>query len=372
MRQVRSGGPGSLLALGASGALWALSTGDGAATRLGDGLDPFTPLAVGHGRVVARHVDGGLWSWQDGQVQRGPRERLAPRAGLTVLPLAVIAVAADGHHLIRLEPDGRRSSGDGNAWAEVARSAQPVLPDARPVLADLDGRGDGGHVAVLAGPDGRRYRHGVLGDAIEATRMVWLERHSLQVLRELVLPAPHVMEDIAPRPVAMAGPGRGTALLTVRSGPLGGQLGLIAASAARPDQLQWAALGDALGIPNRWMSPTTDGTRMLSVHTPHIGGLLHEYRLEGGRLVGRVVATGVSTHRLDSRELDLAVWMGSQLLLPEQDGRGLRVLDADAGWRVAAELALPDRVALSAALPQNQGAALLLDSGQVLQLTRVQ
>ena len=131
-----------------------------------------------------------------------------PLAALTVLPLAVIAVSANGHHLIRLEPDGRRSSGDGSAWAEVARSAQPVLPDARPVLADLEGRGDGGHVAVLAGPDGRRYRHGVLGDAIEATRMLWLERHSLQLLRELVLPAPHVMEDIAPRPVAMAGPGR--------------------------------------------------------------------------------------------------------------------------------------------------------------------
>jgi hypothetical protein len=369
LRQIRSGGPRDVLAVGAGGALWALSGGDGAATRLGEGLDPLTPLAAGHGRVAARHADGGLWVWQDGPVQRGRRDGLAPRAGLLVLPLAVIAVAADGHQLIRLEPVGRRSAGDGSAWVEVARSVQPVLPDARPVQADLDGRGDDGHVVVLAGPDARRYRHGVLGDAIEATRMLWLERDSLQVLREGVLPAPHVMEDIAPRPVALAG--RGTALLTVRSGPLGGQLGLMAASAERSDHLQWAALGDALGIPNRWMSPTTDGSRVLSVHTPHIGGVLHEYRLEGGRLVGRVVATGVSTHRLDSRELDLAVWMGSQLMLPEQDGRGLRVLDADAGWRVVAERALPDRVAMSAALPQSQGAALLLDSGQVLQLTRV-
>ena len=85
----------------------------------------------------------------------------------------------------------------------VARSQEALLPDARPLQADLDGRGDGGHIVVLASPDAQRYRHGVLGDAVEATRVLWLERHGLSVLRALTLPAPHVFEDIAPRPVAL-------------------------------------------------------------------------------------------------------------------------------------------------------------------------
>ncbi len=356
LRQIRAGGPSGLLAVGASGALWALSASGAAASRLADGLDPLTPLASGHGRIAARHADGGLGVWQGGAVQRGPRDALAPQAGLLVLPLAVVGVAAGSHQVLRFEP------GASQAWAVVARSAEAVLPDARPLQADLDARGDGGHLVLLAGPDSQRYTHGVLGDGVEATRLLWLERYSLALLRELVLPAPDVLEDIAPRVVAL---GRGSALLTVRSGPQGSQLGLVAASATQPRQLQWAALGDALGSPNRWLAPSTDGTRMLAVHTPHIGGVLHEYRVEGTRLVGRAVAHNVSTHRIGSRELDLAVWLGPRLVLPQQNGLALRVLDAGAAWAEVATVALPARVAMTAALPGEQGVAALLDDGRV-------
>lgn len=361
LRQIRPGGPSGLLAVGQSGALWALSASGAAAQKLGDGLDPLTPLASGHGRIAARHVDGGLWVWQGGQVQRGRRGVLAAHAGLLILPLAVIGVAAADHHLVRLEPLG---SGRGQGWAQVARSAEPVLPDARPLQVDLDARGDGGHLVVLAGPDSQRYPHGVLGDGVEATRLLWLERHSLEVLRELSLPAPHVLEDIAPRPVTLAGR---TALLTVRSGPQGAQLALVSADAQHARRLQWAALGDALGTRNRWMAPSTDGTRLLAVHTPHIGGMLHEYRQDGDRLVGRAIAFDLlSTHRIGSRELDLAVWLGQRLVLPQQDGLALRVLDAAAAWNEIASIALPARVVMTAALPGLQGLAALLDNGRVL------
>ena len=357
LRQIHAGGPSGLLAVGASGALWALSAGGAAAVRLAEGLDPLTPLASGHGRIAARHADGGLWLWEGGQVQRGLRNAIAPRAGLLVLPLAVIAVGAGHHHLLRLEPDARK------VWTVVARSGEPVLPDARPLQVDLEARGDGGHLVLLAGPDDRRYPHGVLGDGVEATRLLWLERHSLALLREMVLMAPYVLEDIAPRPVMF---GNGTALMTVRSGPQGGQLGLVSASTSQPQVLQWAALGDALGTPNRWMAPTTDGTRMLAVHTPHIGGVLHEYRVDGHRLTGRPVARRVSTHRIGSRELDLAVWLGPRLVLPDQNGLSLRVLDADTAWAEVASIRLPARVAMTALLPAAGGVAALLDDGSVI------
>jgi hypothetical protein len=360
LRQIRSGGPSGLLAVGASGALWALSMGGAAAIRLGSDLDPLTPLALGHSRIAARHADGGLWVWQSGQVQRGVRNTLAPQAGLLVLPLAVIGVAAGSHRVLRFELDAHQS------WSEVARSAQQVLPDARPIQADLDARADGGHLVLLAGPDSQRYAHGVLGDGVEATRVLWLERHSLEVLRELVQPAPHVFEDIAPRLVTTNG---NSTLLTVRSGPQGGQLGLVAAHPTQPRQLQWAALGETLGTRNRWMAPSSDGTRLLAVHTPHIGGVLHDYRVDGDRLVGQAVAQNVSTHRIGSRELDLAVWLGPRLVLPQQNGLALRVLDARAAWAEVARVALPDRVAMTASLPNGKGVAALLDDGQVMMVS---
>ena len=95
------------------------------------------------------------------------------------------------------------------------------MPDARPILAALDrppSAGDPGEVVVLAGPDVARYQHGVLGDRIEATRILWLDRHSLRTLRELALPVPFVFEDIAPRVVFSE---CGVALLMVRDAAVG-------------------------------------------------------------------------------------------------------------------------------------------------------
>lgn len=260
MAQIAAGGPSGLLGVGMSGALYALPLTSAPTRRLGDELDASVPLAVGHGRIAARRRDGALWVLEAGQAGVSVERTLAPAAGLLVLPLAVIAVATEGgrQRVVRLEPAGT------GAWRAVATSDMAVLPDARPLQADLDGTGNGGHVVVLAGPDGERYRHGVLGDGIEATRLVLLERHSLRLQRELRLDAPYVFEDIAPRRVAL---GARDGLLTVQSGPLGAQLVLVGADPARPSSLRVAARGAALGTANRWMSPIASNRKWLAVHT---------------------------------------------------------------------------------------------------------
>ena len=236
-----------------------------------------------------------------------------------------------------------------------------MLPDARPLQADLDGTGDGGHVVVLAGPDAERYRHGVLGDAVEATRLVLLERHSLVVMRDQVLARPHVFEDIAPRRVAL-GPRDG--LLTVQAGPQGAQLVLVDADPASAASLRVAARGPALGTANRWLSPTTDGRQWLAVHTPHIGGILHGYRQEGDRLHAAKILDGVSNHQIGSRQLDLAAWHGQQLLIPDQGRRKLVLLDGRSGWRRAHEWELPSRVTATVGLGRS-GVAILHEDGTV-------
>ncbi|MEO5698161.1 MAG: hypothetical protein ABIQ60_13620 [Burkholderiaceae bacterium] len=346
-----------LVAVDDAGTLWQVAA-DRAPRELARGLDPNAPLASGSGQLAARGADGSLWVWQDGRESRSSPSslQLAPHAGLVVLPAGIIAIDADGH-LVRAEPAA-------GGWTVSARSAEPVLPDARPVQVDLDGRGDGGHIAVLAGPDRERYPHGALGDTVEATRLLWFERHGLRVLRALDVPAPNVLEDITPRPVRL--PDGGTGLLTVRSGPSGGQLAVVTADPARDAQLRIAALGAPLGTRNRWMAPTTDGRTLLAVHTPHIGGVLHVYRWEAdGTLAGRAVQRDIANHRLGSRELDLSVWLGRGFVAPSQDGTRLRVFDPQAGWSEIAEVRLPAAVVATAALANVTALAALLEDGRI-------
>lgn len=363
MRALAAGGPTGLLGIGQSGALWALSVSGAAPRRMAGGLDGATPLAVGHGRIAARRSDGALWVWERGQEQGSVNGLLAPQAGLLILPFAVIATTASGgdHRLVRLEPDAS------HRWIEVARSAEAVLPDGRPVQVDLTGQGDGGDLAVLAGPDAERYTHGVLGDSIEATRVIVLERHGLQVQRTLSIAAPFAIEDITLRPVALfAGAPGSLGLLCVRSGPAGAQLALLDADPALPQRLRLAALGEPLGSRNRWLAPSSSGRHWLAVHTPHIGGVLHEYRRDGERLVARRVADDVSTHHIGSRELDLSVTRGRWWVAPDQQRTRLRLFDSMAAWREAAPVSLPAAVVAMAALAEPGLLAVLLDHGRAM------
>ncbi len=356
--QIAAGGPTGVLAVSARGTLHALLLDGGRAQQLADGIDPDTPLAIGHGRIAARRQDGALWVLQAGGAGVSKLRALAPAAGLLVLPLAVIGVETEGarHRVVRLEPSGA------STWTRVALSVVDVLPDARPLQADIDGSGDGGHVVVLAGPDAQRYGHGVLGDAVEATRVCLLERHSLDLMREQVLAPPHVLEDIAPRRVPI---GSRDGLLTVRSGPQGAQLVLVDADPAAPASLRIAASGPALGTAKRWLSPTTDGRRWMAVHTPHIGGVLHEYRVEDRELKATRVLEGVSNHSIGSRQLDLAAWLGPWLLMPDQPQRKLLLLDGRSGWRQVHEWQLRSRLTATASLGQTRGVVLLHEDGSV-------
>jgi hypothetical protein len=115
------------------------------------------------------------------------------------------------------------------------------------------------------------------------------------------------------------------------------------------------------------MAATTDGRRLLAVHTPHIGGALHEYVREANALRGRRIAGAYSTHALGSRELDLAAWAGGALVLPGQDRRTLHVLAVDT-WSQRSVYALPQPVVATRAWRSGArpGAVALLADGSVV------
>lgn len=364
MAQLHVAGDGTLFGLSTRGELWQF---DAAAwRRIGVGLDPAAPLASGHGRLVGRSSDGGLWVLEGGRVSMQRNPVLASHAGLLVLAFAVIAVVAtaDGRsHVVRLEAMA-------GGWRETARSTHEVLPDARPVEFDPDGGStdDNGHVVVFGSPDAERYRHGVLGDAIEPRSILLLERHGLDAMASLDLPAPYVFEDIAPRPIAWRGR---RALLTARAGPQGAQLAVVARSGDR-SRFELAALGEPIGTRYRWLSPSSDGVRLWAVHTPHLGGVVQRYRSDGNRLVGEVVGQGVSNHAIGERELDLSAWTQRAWVLPTQDRRSLRLfeLDGAAGMPRHRDVALAQPVAQLKRWPRQgkEGVAVLLHDGSVLWL----
>ncbi|MEO6566127.1 MAG: hypothetical protein ABIO63_08830, partial [Casimicrobiaceae bacterium] len=362
MVQLRANGSGELLTVSGAGVLWRCNLANDNWTRLAEAIDPATPVTGRDGRIAARLKSGGLWVLEAGRATTSTKVALAAHAGLLILPLGIVAVVgvAGSTHAVRLEADGT------GQWSEVSRSTDVVMPDARPLQVDLDATGDGeGHIVVLAGPDRKRYTHGVLGDAIESTRVLYLERHGLTVLRSLEVSAPYVIEDIAPRVVAWQGR---RALLTMRSGPQGAALAIVAAHPDRRDALVVAAAGPPIGSANRWMSATTDGTHLMAVHTPHIRGVLHEYRGHGAAMQSRVIDHDVSNHRIGSRELDLAAWVDRKVVLPAQNRRSLRCLDANDGWRACGSLTLPSPVTASVPIVKGgqSGVAALLEDGQII------
>lgn len=342
--------------------LWHVAA-NGGTERVASGLAATGGLATGHGWVAGRGLDGRLWVHDTTRPTAPPSRSevtLAPHGGLCVLPLAIIAVIEEAGSLVlaRFEADER------GQWQVVARSRDPVLPDAVPVVVDLDGRHGGAHIAVLAGPDAKRYPHAVLGDDIEATRVLWLERHSLEPLRLLHLDGPSVFEDRLLRPWAL--PDGRTGLVTMLSGPAGAQLVVVGASPNDPSNLELAASGPAIGTRNRWLSPASVGLadgEIWAVHTPHMGGVVQRHRARGSALVAERMATGLTNHRLGARDLDVSARVGRWLLIPTQDWRRACAVDlASASVMEATPLGTPILQCVASA---NRDSAILLTESRV-------
>lgn len=324
------------------------------------------------GRLV--HVAGGqlrtLAQGRDGEVLVACGERLLAIDGAGVLRVAggpggprvslhatpgclpdggVLAIAADGTHLMRLDAE----------LTVVARTALPVLPDAEPV------RLEDGFWAVPVAPT-LRYRHGVLGDEVESAGVAIVRPDRLEVVARWDAPNGRVIEQrrVTPFPAA----GRWGLIATVSGAGDGGALEVLAAdgpddgsaASAAPAALTRRAAAPGLGRERLWRHVLgVAGPRVYAVATPHLGGPLERWTLRDGEvaLTREAFALDVTSHRIGRRELDLAQ------LLPraagDPDGLDLLLLPArrldrldlvacdDAGCRPVANV--PLRAPLAAA-----------------------
>ncbi len=197
------------------------------------------------------------------------------------------------------------SSGDLVLWEqgeEITRLAVNALPDARLILDDR------GRVVFLSDPTDR-YDHGVLGDRLEAASITLVETDPLlTVITKIEIPAPTVIEGIAPIWVDLNGDGSREILVTLSDFREGARLVLFGETG------EILAQGPPAGQGYRWRHQLSaaplglDGEILIvDVLRPHLDATLEFFRWEGDQLVLLASLPGFSTHGIGSRNLDMTL-----------------------------------------------------------------
>jgi len=217
-----------------------------------------------------------------------------------------------------IQVDGTLSLVDENDQI-TASLAIDALPDAR-ILSD-----DSGRLLLLSGST-TKYDHGVLGDLIEASRITLVETSpDPRIISTIPIPNDKVIEGIAPLWVDLNNDTVREIIVTLSDGLGGAQ---IVVYTEKGEQI---AAGDAIGLGYRWrhqiaVAPFGPNGEMelVDVLTPHIGGTVEFFQLDGDRLSKVAQVEGYTSHVIRSRNLDMAAagdFDGDglvELLLPNQ------------------------------------------------------
>jgi hypothetical protein len=232
------------------------------------------------------------------------------------------------------------------AVEQLTGCAQPD-PPARPGTME-DGivtQGSGAIASAWLAVPTLKYRHGVLGDVVEAQELRAINRNG-DTLRYR-LDDGSVFEDRLARMVYLNGK---DGLLVVRTRLERGAalaLFMLQDGAGPAQRLVLAAESAPLGRPDRWLNPIGaadfdgDGTtEIAAVVTPHNSGTLVVYRQEGSRLAEKYQVPGFSNHQIYSRELGMSAIQDfngdgiPDLLVPDGKRESLRVVTfARGGFR---------------------------------------
>jgi hypothetical protein len=236
-----------------------------------------------------------------------------------------------GEKRFRLSLTGEKFSLTPALPAKISVVKADPIPDGRVAL------GDGMISQAWLSEPTLRYRHGVLGDNVEA-EMLNLRLKDGSVLT-FQLPNDSVYEDLEPRLIELNGE---EAVLVVRSYLNAGAA--IAVYGVDGEKIE--ALGESypIGLSHRWLNPVGaadfdgDGiTEIAAVVTPHLSGLLTLYQRDGDRFVRDGVRSGYSTHFIGSTVLAMSLIEDANgdgiadIILPSLDRDSLDVVSFATG-----------------------------------------
>jgi hypothetical protein len=212
------------------------------------------------------------------------------------------------------------------------------------------------------------YGHGILGDATEAATLAVRTRAGKRLT--IGAGAGHVFEDLTPRLADLDGDGR-SEVITVRTDVRRGAA--VAVYGLVKNRLVMIASTKPIGRPNRWRNPALTvadpigrGRLIAEVVTPHIGGTLNLWALEGSagsgfRLARHASARGFSNHVIGSRELGLMADAGSLIAVPSGDRSSLRILQLGrSGLSDRTTVKLPGRIGHAVAVLEGKSGPVFL------------
>ena len=245
----------------------------------------------------------------------------------------------------------------GSNWYRFVPSTKTLVASHAPSYPAVPAGGlPDGRVATSGGAIARawfahptdRYRHGVLGDAIEAGSVV-IERSDGR-LGTVASGASAVFEDLLPRIASLNGVER---IVVVKSYlDRGSALAIIDAEA-----MKMIAETPPIGRAHAWLNPAGiadfDGngtTDIAVVRQPHVVGLLQLWSWQNQRLKKVAEVPDVSNHFIGSKALGMS-WTADfdadghpDLAVPSLDRRSLRLIAFVPKVRDIARVSLPARV----------------------------
>lgn len=239
-------------------------------------------------------------------------------------------------------------------WTPAPPLPRGALPDGEAALTRKTDPADDEIAAAWYAEPTTRYDHGILGDAIEAGALV--AQDGAGRLHRLRLPEPQVFEDRFPRLADIDGDGRDEIVAIRSAPPIGAELTVYRLGR---DGLEHLASIPPIGLANRWLNVagiadlTGDGKPDVAlVKTPHIGGTLEIWTLDGSGMVPVASAKGFSNHAIGTREQRLSVTADidgdgiADLAVPSDDRATLRLMSAAGGkLREIGAVRLPAAVA---------------------------
>ena len=245
--------------------------------------------------------------------------------------------------------DGALISKTGDGVVTISSAEATVTVD---VIALGDSRfavDSSDRVAVLSDPTDA-YPHGVVGDRVESVTATVFDGRDGEVVGVATAPEGTVFETVAPMWADTNDDGVEELLLTASDATGGARLVIYGWDGAL------LSSSEPVGNGQRWrnllgVAEFGEMRRVVDVQTPHIGGIVQWFDVDGDSLTNVARISGYSTHRIGSRNLDQGLIIDADgdgnvdVVVPSQRQDAIAVLGFDAtGVAEARRLALPARL----------------------------